>query len=159
MSLWRELGTNDQGVNCDLSMTDPPQAIEDLGPNGCNCFEKLKLPEVRPWFRKYATGTCTRILHPLALPIGLFPGHHEPPPCAPLAQSNRLSWPQPLWLCFQTNPSPSQLLPPGVCHFWMTSLSDTLSLKTHANTSTVGSHLSLLEEGNLGSRRGLSADT
>lgn len=40
----------------------------------------------------------------------------------------------------------------------MTSLTDTLFLKTHA-TSTVGFHLSLLEERNLGSRRGLSADT
>lgn len=40
----------------------------------------------------------------------------------------------------------------------MTSLTDTLSLKTHAITSTVGSHPSLLEAGSLGRRRDFSAD-
>lgn len=45
LSLWRELGTNGQGVHCDLSMNNPPQVVEDLGPNGCNRFEKLKLQE------------------------------------------------------------------------------------------------------------------
>lgn len=39
----------------------------------------------------------------------------------------------------------------------MTSLTDTLSLKTHAVTSTVGSHPFLLEAGSLG-RRDFSAD-
>lgn len=73
-----------------------------------------------------------------------------------LAQDKRPSWPgaETSKAVFSDKSFPLQVLPPGVCY--REDKSDRHS--THSHTCTMGSNLSLLEEGSQGRKGGMSAD-